>query len=255
MQKIVLIGGGTGVSELLAAFRKVRSSEVVAVTTVFDNGGSSGVLRKKFGIPAVGDFRRCVSATAGPISKFFEKRLPIGHALGNLALVELVRELGFEKATQIFSKFAEAAVLPVSFSNSQLVGKLESGAKIRGENKFDHPPQKFKNEKIVGISLQPGAKLNPQIKKLLKQADKIVLGPGSLFGSLLVHFAVAGFTAAFKQSRAQKILVLPATREFGYRNEGASEIAARFPVEFDQVLRPTKGSKKWNSVSLIRKIV
>lgn len=255
MLKIVLIGGGTGVSELLAAFQKVRGSEVVAVTTVFDNGGSSGVLRKKFGIPAVGDFRKCVSATAGPIGKFFEKRLPDGHALGNLALLDLIRELGFEKATKAFAKTGVAKVLPVSFSNSQLLGRTENGKIIHGEEQFDYPPKNLAKQKVESIKLQPKAKLNPEVKKVLRQADKIVVGPGSLFGSLLVHFAVNEFTAALRRSQARKIIVLPAVREFGYRGERSAEIAARFPVKFDQILQSTKSSKKWNPASLVRKIV
>ncbi len=254
MQKIVLIGGGSGISPLLAELNKKRGVEVSAVVTVFDNGGSSGILRKKFGIPAVGDFRKCVSATAGEISKFFEQRKGV-HALGNLALAELIREKGFKEATEIFSKFGAAKVLPVSFSVSEIIGVFESGEEICGEEKLDHPPKKFLDQKIQKIFLKPRAKLNPKISKILTAADKIVVGPGSLFGSLLVHFEVAGFREAFQKSRAQKILVMNCTREFGCQGESAEEVVKRFEVEFDRVLLPRKSLKRWSGRMLAKKIL
>jgi uncharacterized cofD-like protein len=250
MQKIIFIGGGSGISPLLAALSKKKNVEVSAVVTVFDNGGSSGILRKKFGIPAVGDFRKCVSATAGAMAQFFEKR-ERGHAFGNLILADLICEKGVRKAFEIFANFSEAKVLPVSFSVSQLVGKFEDGGEIRGEEKFDHPLKKFAKKKITKISLQPKALLNPKVRKLLRQADKIVVGPGSLFGSLLVNFEVAGFRTAFEKSSAKKVFVMNATKEFGYRGESEGEIVKRFGVKFDKVLSP----QNWDSKSLVKKVL
>ena len=236
--KIVLVGGGSGISPLLTELTQ-HGISATAIVTVFDDGGSSGILRKRFDIPAVGDLRKNVSATAGKIGKFFEKRVR-GHALGNLILAELISENGFEQATKKFSDFGAARVVPVSFSNSTLVGELENGSKISGESKFDHPPTKFKNKKIAKISLVPRAKLNPAIPKILATADKIVVGPGSVFGSLLANFAVDGFHAAFEKSRAQKILVRNSADEFGCRGESSAEIQKRFGVEFDRILIPRK---------------
>jgi uncharacterized cofD-like protein len=253
MQKIVLIGGGSGISPLLTELSSKKDVEVSAVVTVFDNGGSSGILRKKFGIPAVGDFRKCVSATAGLIAKSFEQR-DGKHAFGNLILADLIREEGVTEAFEMFAKFGAAKVFPVSFSSSQLVGKLESGEKIIGEEKFDHPPKRLAKSKIVSISLQPKAKLNPEVERLLKKADKIVVGPGSLFGSLLVNFEVIGFRQAFGRSKAKKTLVMNAKQEFGCRGESEVEIVERFGVEFDEILIPPKNSKQWRSVLLSRKI-
>ena len=253
MQKIVLIGGGSGISPLLAELNKKRGVEVSAVVTVFDNGGSSGILRKKFGIPAVGDFRKCVSATAGEISKFFEQRKGV-HALGNLALADLIREKGFWEATEIFSKFGAAEVLPVSFSASEIIGILKSGEGIHGEEKFDYPPRSLARKKVKKISLRPRAILNPRVRKILAAADKIVVGPGSLFGSLLVNFAVAGFREAFQKSHAQKILVMNCTREFGCQGESVEEIVKRFGVEFDEVFVPPRNLKRWNERVLTEKV-
>ncbi|MFH0834449.1 MAG: 2-phospho-L-lactate transferase CofD family protein [Patescibacteria group bacterium] len=250
MQKIVLIGGGSGISPLLSELAKKKNIEVTAIVTVFDNGGSTGILREKFNIPAVGDFRKCVSATAGVIGKFFEKRVD-GHALGNLALADLTREFGFQKATEIFSDFGAARVVPVSFSNSQLAAELENGAKIIGEKNFDHPPKKLSNKKVTKIRLVPKAKLNPEVAKVLAAADKIVVGPGSLFGSLLANFAVPGLQKVFAKARAQKILVRNSTNEFGCHGESSAEIQKRFGVEFDKILPP----QKWDAKKLAQKFL
>jgi len=248
--KIVLVGGGSGISPILAEFSKKKNVETVAIVTVFDGGGSSGRLRRKFNIPAVGDFRKNISATAGEIGKFFEKRVG-GHAFGNLILADLIRENGFKKATKIFSNFGAAMVLPVSFSNSILVGELENGSKIIGEEKFDHLPKKFSNKKIQKISLIPRARLNSAIPKIFAAADKIIVGPGSLFGSLLANFAVDGFKKSFAQSRAQKILVRNSTSELGCRRENFAEIQKRFGVEFDEIFVP----QKWDAKKLLKRVL
>jgi len=253
MQKIVLIGGGSGISPLLTELSKKKNVEVSAVVTVFDNGGSSGILRKKFQIPAVGDFRKCVSATAGGIAEFFEK-CEGGHALGNLILADLIQEKGFAEATTIFAKFGKAKVLPVSFSNAQLVGIFADGSQIVGEEKFDHPPKKFLAKKIEKVSLLPHAKLNPAVSEIFAAADKIVVGPGSLFGSLLVNFAVEGFKKSFEKSSAKKSLVMNSTCEFGCGGEGVEEVVRRFGVEFDEILRSPKKSKLWDAKFLVKEI-
>ena len=245
--KIVLVGGGSGISPILTELAR-RKISAVAVVTVFDDGGSTGILRRKFDIPAVGDFRKNVSAVAGPIGEFFEKRVR-GHALGNLILADLIRENGFKKSTEIFADFGVARVLPVSFSNSALVGEFENGQKISGESKFDHPPKKLSAKKIQKIALVPRAKLNPEVAKILAAADKIVVGPGSVFGSLLANFAVDGFRAAFEKARAEKILVRNLADEFGCRGESSAEIQKRFGVRFDRILP----SRKWDAKKLVRK--
>lgn len=247
--KIVFVGGGSGISPLLTEFSR-QGIPVTAVVTVFDNGGSTGILRRELDIPAVGDLRKNVSATAGSIGQFFEKR-DGEHALGNLILADLICENGFGQGIKIFSQFGAAEIVPVSFSNSQLVGTFENGVKIIGEEKFDHCSKKLAKQKIQKISLEPPAKLNPAVAKLFASADKIVVGPGSLFGSLLVNFAVTGFKKAFKESRAQKIFVMHSSSQFGCRGESTEEIVKRFGVEFDEILP----AQKWESHTLVKKIL
>jgi len=259
MQKIVIIGGGSGVAELLTEFRKIREVHVSAIISVFDSGGSTGRLRAKLKIPAVGDLRNCFSAVAKnrEISENLEARLQNGHAIGNLVFAFFAKKFGFKKATEIYNEFIDSnnQILPVSFDNATLVGQITSGDEIYGEEKFDRFSEKSFREKIEKIRLVPRARLNTEVLKIFATADKIIVGPGSLFGSLLVNFVVKDFSSVFQSSRAQKILIINATREFGCEDENSTEIAARFPVKFDKILRPAQNLQRWNMKTLVKKIL
>lgn len=255
MQKIVLIGGGSGVSELLPALLRKKNVEVTAVISVFDDGKSTGRLRKAFRIPAVGDLRKCFSAAAG--LDFLEARLPNQHAVGNLILATLAAQHGFAKAVEIYAQLTnpKAKILPVSFSSSTLIAEFEGGAKLRGESQLDNPPRNFSRQYIKKLSLSPKAKLNPAVKKVLFAADKIIVGPGSLFGSLLPHFTVTGFSKVFTQAKAQKIFIANPQSEFGCKGESAEKRAARCGVVFDTILATSAKTKRWNPKVLAKKIL
>jgi uncharacterized cofD-like protein len=254
MQKIVLIGGGSGVSELLTELLRQKNVEVSAVISVFDDGKSTGRLRKEFQIPAVGDLRKCFSAASN--LPFLETRLPNQHAVGNLILAAFAAKFGFSKAVEIYTQMLQpkAQILPVSFSSATLIAELQNEKKLRGESYLDNPPKNFSKQRIKKISLSPKAKLNPAVKKVLLAADKIIVGPGSLFGSLLPHFAVTGFSKVFIQAKAQKIFIANGRSEFGCVGESAQQRAARFGVSFNQILQPTT-SKRWNPKVLAKKIL
>ena len=148
MQKIVLIGGGSGVSELLPELLCKKNIEVAAVISVFDDGKSTGRLRKAFQIPAVGDLRKCFSAASN--LPFLEARLPNQHAVGNLILASLAAKHGFAKAVETYTKMLQpkAQILPVSFSASTLIAEFEGGGKLRGESHLDNPPKNFSSKRI-----------------------------------------------------------------------------------------------------------
>ena len=176
--------------------------------------------------------------------------------MGNLALAFLAKKYGFAAAIKIYREVVGAAVevLPISFDQSMLIAELSNGAKIRGEAELDNPPRKLAHQKIRCVRLVPRAQLNPTAEKVLRTADKIVVGPGSLFGSLLANFAVAGFTEIFEKARGAKILVLNNQNEFGCRSEKPTELAARFPATFDQIWVPAKKTARWSPRILARKI-
>lgn len=249
---ILLIGGGSGTAELLRAFGRVRGVVVSALVTTFDDGGSSGCLRRTLKIPAVGDLRKVVSAVLpSEHADALETRLPSGHAIGNLALAFLARQYGFAKAIE---SYAGAHVVPTSYDRATLVAKLQNGKMLAGEHFLDAPPPQFADQKVASLALRPRAVLAPAAAQKLAAADVIVVGPGSLLGSLLPHFAVEGFAAAFRASRATKIFVPPGRTEFGYRGESIAEMTARFPIMFDIVLSPQVGAR-WDAARLVRRLV
>ncbi len=256
MKNIVLVGGGTGISELLPELLKQKKFQISAIISVFDSGGSTGRLRNKFKIPAVGDLRKvCSAASSMEVSRVLEKRLPNNHAVGNLALTFLTQQYGFKKALEIYNKFTQAKldVLPVSYEVADLVIKLANGKQLVGEHYLDTPPRQSAQQRVVDLKLTKKVTLNPAAKKLILKADLIVVGPGSLLGSLLPHFLVSGFAVAFKQSKAQKIFISPAMPEWGYRGEAAREMAERFPVAFDTILKTT--GQRWQPHALASEII
>lgn len=224
---------------------------MTAIITVFDSGGSTGRLREHFQIPAVGDLRKSNSALLpAEFAETLEARLPSGHAVGNLAFTFLAQQYGFKKAGELY---LDPRILPVSLASSQIVTTLENGQKLVGEHLLDLPPKSLAKLSIRALALRPAAELSLAAAAALKKADLIVVGPGSLFGSLLVHFAVAGFTAAFQKAKAQKILILPAKQAFGHRGDSTVKTAARFPVQFDAVWTTTE--PKWERKKLVQKIL
>jgi len=260
MKTITLTGGGSGVSELLPELSKVSDFEVTAIVPTFDSGGSTGRLREKMQLPAVGDFRKIASSLAEkPAADLLESRLENGHAVGNLALAFLVEKYGFEAAIKKYSELlgiAKNQILPISTDSADLVIELENGEKIVGEHLCDTPPKKLAKQKVRQISLDQKIKLFPKVADQLQKSDLIVVGPGSLFGSLLANFCVPGFAEAFARSKAKKVFVAPGSPEWGYRDESPTEIAARFEVEFDEIFTPPKNSAvtRWQPKMLATKI-
>lgn len=250
---IVLVGGGRGLSEIIRVLKRVPDVSLSAVVSVFDNGCSTGILRQQFEIPAAGDLRITHAAliddekTAAQI----EERLPDGHAVGNLAFTHLAAQIGFAQAVH---QFFDPRVIPVSFDVANIVATLANGKKLTGEHFLDEPPAAVADQRVTKIALTPKAMLNPAAKMALLGADLIVVGPGSLLGSLLPHFAVEGFRDAFTRSTAQKVFVAPGNREFGYRDDTVEEMVARFGVTFDHILTPD-GPGRWPADVLVERLI
>jgi uncharacterized cofD-like protein len=249
---IVLIGGGSGIAEVLQEL-KFAQVKITAIVSVFDSGGSTGILRKKLNIPAIGDLRKNFSLTSkAKNQELFEFRHKI-HPLGNLVLAFLVKKFGLQKAVRIYSSILEnkIKILPVSFQSADLIGEFTNGKILRGEKNFDHPSKKFKQQKIQSVYLEPRVKLNPEVKKVLASAQKVIVGPGSIFGSLLANFAVTGFTEEIQKSLAKKIFIQCAAPEFGTPKNPEK----LFPIKFDEIFIPSKKVLRWNAKILARKIL
>nr|MBO2494976.1 YvcK family protein [Clostridia bacterium] len=214
--KVVAIGGGTGLSTLLRGL-KLYTPNITAVVTVADDGGSSGMLRQDLGILPPGDIRNCILALANvePIMerllqyRFKEGSLK-GQNLGNLLIAAMVDIAGgFVNAIKGVSSVLAVTgrVLPVSLENVHLVATLEDGTVIHGESRIPDEQIK-KNSPIKEISMDnPDCRALPDVIKAIEEADIVVLGPGSLYTSIIPNIIVKEVAQALRQSQALKIYV------------------------------------------------
>lgn len=217
--KIVCIGGGTGLSQVLSSLRDINIiKRLTAIVTVTDSGGSTGILRKIYDIPAVGDIRNCLVALAeidNYIKRAFQYRFKgrglSNHPLGNLFLVSLIETQGnLEKAIKIASKILRirGEVIPSTLENIHLGAVFDNNKKVIGEDKI---PQYslLSRKKIVKLFLHPKT---PKATKLalrrILRADFIVIGPGSLYTSVLPNFLIKGITETVNKSKAKKIFIM-----------------------------------------------
>lgn len=180
---IVGMGGGKGLSRTLLALKK-NKMDFGAVVETTDNGGSTGKLRREFNVPAMGDIRRVVDTVSeSPFAESMEYRFN-GHAVGNLVLLKLMKLHGFSSAVQIYRKamgldvpieplFEEACDLVAHFNGNQIVGEVQVDAT---------------EGRIESMDLKPKLSPNPNAVDLIEEADALVVGPGSLFTSVLPHF-------------------------------------------------------------------
>ena len=210
---IVAIGGGTGLSTLLKGLKNY-SSNISAIVTVSDDGGSSGLLRKQLGVQPPGDIRNCLAALSNEepiLTRLFQYRFANGsglegHSFGNLFLSALTTITGsLEKAVQASSKVlsVQGQVIPATSIDVMLWAELENGEKIFGES-------------LIGKSQKPISRIGcipenptalPTALDAIKEADLIVLGPGSLYTSLLPNLLVPEIVEALLKSNAPKIYI------------------------------------------------
>jgi uncharacterized cofD-like protein len=210
---VVVVGGGTGLSVLLRGLKQYTHN-VTAVVTVADDGGSSGRIRKELGIIPPGDLRNCLVALADTeplMEKLFQHRFGgkgelKGHSFGNLFIAAMCEIIGdFEQAIKESSKVlaVRGQVLPSTLHAIRLVAEFEDGSVVEGESCI---PKAGKTIKRVYIEPQNAEPVTDAIEALL-EADAIVLGPGSLYTSVLPNLLVKGIADAIKKSQAIKVYV------------------------------------------------
>lgn len=212
--KIVALGGGTGLSTMLRGLKNF-TLDITAVVTVADDGGGSGMLRHDLGMLPPGDIRNCILALAEiePLMsmlmqyRFSEGRLK-GQCFGNLFLAAMNGiSKNFEQAVKRVSDVLRVTgrVLPVTEDNVYIEALLENGEIIKGESNIGKSVLKVP---IKRLRLIPGsAKPLPDVLDAIKNADIIVLGPGSLYTSIIPNLIVDGVSAAIEKSNALKIYV------------------------------------------------
>jgi len=211
--KIVTVGGGTGLAVLLSGLKEYTSN-ISAIVTVADDGGSSGRLRKQFDILPPGDIRNCLVALADApalMRDLFQFRFDAhselsGHSFGNLFITVMTRLTGdFEKAVKETSKVLalRGRVIPSTLSNVRLVARHEDGTSTVGEDRIPkaHKP-------IKSVFLEPSdTPATPDAIKAIKEAQMIILGPGSLYTSILPNLVIKEIADAIIASGAIKVYV------------------------------------------------
>ena len=211
--KIVVIGGGTGLSTLLRGL-KTYSANITAIVTVADDGGSSGRLRQEFGVLPPGDIRNCLAALADEeklLTELFQYRFKAGdgltgHSFGNLFLTAMSDITGdLEQAVAASSKVlaVRGQVLPATLSDVRLWAELADGRRIEGESSISEAGGSI--VKIGCIPANPPAL--PAAIKAINEADYIIIGPGSLYTSLIPNLLVPQIADAIAASVAPRIYV------------------------------------------------
>ncbi len=214
--KITAIGGGTGLSTMLRGLKKYTKN-LTAVVTVADDGGGSGVLRRDIGMPPPGDIRHCMESLANvePIMERlltyrFQEGSLAGQSFGNLILAALNGVTGsFEEAVRQMSQglAITGQVIPVTSADVQLEAVFENGARVVGESKISS----FKKEqdcRIAHVALLPERPAAlPAALQAIREADLILMGPGSLYTSVIPNLLVEGVVEAICRSEALKIYV------------------------------------------------
>lgn len=224
--RVVAIGGGTGLSTLLKGLKQyaVRAddrpregqfiSELTAVVTVSDDGGSSGRLRRELGMLPPGDVRNClvaVSEDENLISKLFQHRFSSsgdleGHNFGNLFLAALTAMTGdfavaVKQASEILA--TRGHILPATSANVQLEATMDDGSRVAGETRITASQQRIVELHMVPANPEP----LPQTLDAIARADVITIGPGSLFTSLVPNLLVRGIADAIAASHAVRVFI------------------------------------------------
>ena len=211
--KIVVVGGGTGLSTLLRGLKEY-SSNITAIVTVADDGGSSGRLREELGVLPPGDIRNCLSALADEeelLTELFKYRFEagtglVGHSFGNLFLTVMSEITGdLEQAVMASSKVLAISgrVLPATLSDVSLWAEMEDGRMVEGESNIPLAGGKIKN--IGCMPANPPAL--PAAVKAIQEAEYIIIGPGSLYTSIIPNLLVPEIRNAIAKADVPRIYV------------------------------------------------
>lgn len=211
--RLVVIGGGTGLSTLLRGL-KHHPFDITAIVTVADDGGSSGRLRDDYDIPPPGDVRNVIAALSDVeplVEQMFQYRFSAseelsGHSLGNLMLTALTEITGdFNHAISEMCKVLKVhgRVLPAANKKISLHAELEDGSIIEGESKIPSAKKRIHHVFLVPADVQP----LPEAIRAIKRADYILIGPGSLYTSIIPNLLVKEIGEAVVRAKGHKIYV------------------------------------------------
>jgi len=247
MKNIVVIGGGTGLSTLLRGLKKFPYN-ITAIVTMTDDGASTGRLRRETGMLPPGDIRKCIAALAKNESDVldlfnyrFKKGFGIsGHSLGNLLLMALSDQHGgfeeaIEKASDILN--IKGKVIPATLEDVHLGAEFKDGMRIMGQVRIAQYGYKMR---IKNLFLSKPAVSNPRAVNSIEKADVILVGPGSLYTSILPNFLHQEIKEAFNKSSAKKIYIANVSTERGetdgYKLSDHIKEIEKYAGDFDIIL-------------------
>lgn len=241
--RVAVLGGGTGLSTLLSGL-KHHTSRMTAVVTVTDEGGSSGRLRRAWGVVPPGDLRNCLAALADDhslLSRLLQYRFPqalsphtdgrsnrelrdslAGHSFGNILLTALSAVAGgMDRAIAATSQVLaiRGRVLPVSLEHVRLGARLANGRRVVGELRISRSRTRIQKVRLMPSSPGPA----PGVLDALAQADVVVLGPGSLYTSVIPPLLVRGVVETLARTRALKVYVCNVMTQPGETDGYAAE--------------------------------
>ncbi len=216
--RVVALGGGTGLPSVLRGFKEVLREEsrdaLTAIVTMTDDGGSSGRLRRGLGLLPPGDLRNCMVALAeeeGLFSALFQHRFQDetelgGHTLGNLILAALAEHTGsFHKAVEVSAEVLRirGRILPATLDDVVLQADLVDGGMVTGESRIGDCQRAIRRIRLV----PDAAHATPGVIESILEADLVVIGPGSLYTSIIPNLLVEGVSEALRKTQAIKLFV------------------------------------------------
>jgi uncharacterized cofD-like protein len=223
--RVVAMGGGTGLSTMLRGLKEYvarRKSErarwpiadLTAVVTVTDDGGSSGRLRREYSVLPPGDIRNCMVALSKDehlLSKLFQYRFASGrglrgHSFGNLFLTALTHIIGdFPGAVQLSGQVLaiRGRIFPLTAENVNLEAELENGQIVRGETNISHSHWRIKHLRLKPVDAKP----LPEVLSAIREADLILIGPGSLYTSLIPNLLLKQVKEVLLHARGTRVYI------------------------------------------------
>ena len=211
MKNVVVFGGGTGLSHLLSGL-KLFPLNVTAIISVADNGSSTGVLKRELSIPAVGDIGKVMLTMSNAnkdlidlLSYRFDIPTLTNHPIRNILLAALIEQKGnLTDSIDFMCKLLKinGRILPITEEKIELVGIMEDGIKIIGEENITKYDKKIKE-----IGYDKKFEINKEVIKAIKNADLIIISPGSLYTSILPHLIIDEVRDTINCAKAKKIYV------------------------------------------------
>lgn len=255
--RIVAIGGGTGLSTVLRGLKKLTSN-LTAIVAVTDDGGSSGRLRKEFDVPAPGDLRNCLVALApeeGRLSELVSYRFEEGeelrgHSVGNLLLTALTEiNGGFPEAIRECSEVLaiQGRVLPSMLGSPQLRATMSDGSQCVGETSIAQSEHAIESLEIHPEPIKP----NPEAIQAIREAELVVIGPGSLFTSIFTNLLEPKICRALSESEVPLVYICNLMTQPGETEHFSVSDHLRmfesippYPIHFDHVIVNTRSAPK-----------